>query len=163
VVRLPQPEPDLGAHERALLEELFGGRTLRRLSDLHRKFRHRFERFQAALGEEAVQLGWFTARPDQVQATWTRRGAALAVVDAVLLGLAVWRTQLALVPIPIIVAGLLLWWGARWLPRRTPTGTALARKVAGFRSYLQNPSADLRDAQGEDDSPAGRERGHPDD
>ena len=145
VDRLPQPEPDLGAYERALLDELFGGRTSRRLSDLHRQFRPRFERIRAALGEEAVQLGWFTAPPDQVQATWARRGAALAVVGAVLLGLAVWRTRLALLPIPIIVAGLLLWWGARWMPRRTPTGTALARRVAGFRNYLQSPPADPRE------------------
>jgi len=61
------------------------------------------------------------------------------------LGLAVWRTRLALLPIPIIVAGLLLWWGARWMPRRTPTGTALARRVAGFRNYLQSPPADPRE------------------
>jgi uncharacterized protein (TIGR04222 family) len=146
VVRLPQPEHDLRAYERVLLVQLFGRRTLRRLPDLHRRFRDRFDRVRGALEEEAVQLGWFTAEPGQVQATWARRGAALVVIGAVLLGLAVWRARLALVPIPIIVAGLVVWWGGRWLPRRTPTGTALARRVAGFRSYLQTPWTDPRGA-----------------
>jgi uncharacterized membrane protein YgcG len=146
VVRPPQPEHDLRAYERVLLVQLFGRRTLRRLPDLHRRFRDRFDRVRGALEEEAVQLGWFTAEPGQVQATWARRGAALVVIGAVLLGLAVWRARLALVPIPIIVAGLVVWWGGRWLPRRTPTGTALARRVAGFRSYLQTPWTDPRGA-----------------
>jgi uncharacterized membrane protein YgcG len=146
LVRLQQPGQDLRGYERTLLEELFGSGASRRLSALHRQFRRPFERVRGALLEEVAQLRWFTARPDQVQATWARRGAALTVVGAVLLGLAVWRTRLGLVPIPVVVAGLVLWWGARRLPRRTPTGAALARRVAGFRSHLQTRWADPRGA-----------------
>ncbi|HEV8423894.1 MAG TPA: DUF2207 domain-containing protein [Actinomycetes bacterium] len=141
-----QPHGDLVGYERALLEELFGMGSSHRLSELHQQFHSRFERIRSVLSEEAVQRGWFTARPDQVQAIWARRGAALAVVGAVLLGLAIWRARLALVPIPIVFGGLLLWWGARRMPRRTPTGTELARRVAGFRTYLQSLGADIRGA-----------------
>ena len=39
--------------------------------------------------------------------------------------------------IPVVVAGLLLTVGARWMPQRTAKGTAIARRVGGFRTVIE--------------------------
>ena len=46
-------------------------------------------------------------------------------------------TRLGLVPIPIVVLGLALVLGARWMPRRTATGSMLRDRVLAFRDYLR--------------------------
>jgi uncharacterized membrane protein YgcG len=45
------------------------------------------------------------------------------------------------VPIPAALAGLVLIGGARWMPARTAKGTALARRVAGFRRFIETARA----------------------
>ena len=51
------------------------------------------------------------------------------------------HTHLGLVPIPAALAGLVLIGGARWMPARTAKGTALARRVAGFRTFIRTTAA----------------------
>ena len=46
-------------------------------------------------------------------------------------------TELGLVPIPIVVLGLALVLGARWMPRRTATGSMLRDRVVAFRDHLR--------------------------
>src|SRR5204863_2431122 len=50
-----------------------------------------------------------------------------------------------LIPVPLALAGLALAWGSRWMPRRTPTGTGLVRRVLGFRTYIE--TAEAREAR----------------
>jgi uncharacterized membrane protein len=50
--------------------------------------------------------------------------------------LAKWTT-FGLVGIPVIVAGVVLTVGARWMPSRTAKGTAIARRVGGFRTVIE--------------------------
>ena len=51
------------------------------------------------------------------------------------------RSHLALIPVPVALAGLVLIGGARWMPARTAKGTELARRLLGFRRYLTTAPA----------------------
>ena len=50
--------------------------------------------------------------------------------------LARWTT-FGLAGIPVVLAGILLTVGARWMPSRTAKGTAIARRVGGFRTVIE--------------------------
>jgi uncharacterized membrane protein len=54
----------------------------------------------------------------------------------VTIALARW-THLGLLGIPLVLGGLLLMVGARWMPRRTARGTAMTRRVNGFRRVIE--------------------------
>jgi uncharacterized membrane protein len=45
-------------------------------------------------------------------------------------------TRLALLGIPLVVAGILLIFGAYWMPQRTAKGTAVLRRTEGFRRFI---------------------------
>src|SRR5262249_51417661 len=50
-------------------------------------------------------------------------------------------SHLALIPVPVALAGLVLIGCARWMPVRTAKGTDLARRLLGFRRYLTTTAA----------------------
>jgi hypothetical protein len=50
--------------------------------------------------------------------------------------LARWTT-FGLVGLPVIVAGIILTVGAKYMPSRTAKGTAIARRVGGFRTVIE--------------------------
>ena len=107
-----------------------------KLSELKKRFAVRLGRVQLALYQDAVQRRWFAGRPDKVRGTWQTIGWVVLLAGAGLTALLAWRTHLGLLPIPIALGGLLLAIGARWMPRRTPKGTGLVRRVQGFRTYI---------------------------
>jgi len=161
LVQLERADDDLARYERVLLNGLFLGGEARQyprtgqsaagggtavveeglasvqLSSLRHKFYGRFERTRSALCKDAVRQGWFAVRPDRVRATWARGGAVVAALGALLTVLAAWWTHLGLVPVPVVLVGLALVVGARWMPRRTSKGAELAARVRGFRDYLE--------------------------
>jgi uncharacterized membrane protein len=112
------------------------------LSDLHKQFHHRFELVRSRLCQDAVQRRWFIERPDKVQERWVARGRAVTVGGAALTVLAFWLTHYGLVVIPVLLVGPVLTAGARRMPRRTPVGAELFRRVQGFRAYLQTAGVD---------------------
>jgi Predicted membrane protein (DUF2207) len=143
LVKLKAADNDLLNYERVLLEGLFGSRLGSvQLSDLEKQFYDRFELVRSWLARDAVQRGWFIEQPDKVQQRWVVRGRAVTVVGAVLTVLAAWQTHYGLVALPILLAGLALMLGARRMPRRTPVGAELLRRVNGFRAYLQTAGVD---------------------
>lgn len=100
------------------------------LSNLQVQFRGRAARIRSALYEQAVQ---------QVSA-WL--GVAVAVVGAGLTALLARRSQLGLVQIPIVLAGLALVVAGRRLPKRTRKGEELASRVGSFRAGLDRARVD---------------------
>jgi uncharacterized membrane protein YgcG len=143
LVKRKPADNDLLDYERVLLEGLFAspGRIVQ-LSDLDKQFYDRFKLVRSRLCREAVQRGWFTERPDKVKQRWVVRGRVVTVVGAVLTALAASTTHYGLVALPILLAGLTLVIGARRMPRRTPVGVELLRRVNGFRAYLQTAGVD---------------------
>lgn len=157
LVKLKQPDDVLLTYERKLVNALFEtpeaeeegadgaaqstaqaerGLVTVRLSSLRRHFASRLRRVEDALYEDAVDRRWFAGRPDRVRGTWAKWGWLLFVSGAGLTGLAAARSHLGLLPAPVALAGLVLAWGSRWMPRRTPKGTGLVRRVLGFRTYI---------------------------
>jgi uncharacterized membrane protein YgcG len=148
LVKLKAADKDLLRYERVLLDGLFvsHGRAEDAqavwLSDLEKDFYHQSRLVRSGLYQDAVQRGWFTDQPDKVQQRWLRRGRAVTVVGAALTALAAWLTHLGLVALPVLLAGPALMVGARWMPRRTPVGAELFRRVSSFRAYLQTAGVD---------------------
>lgn len=135
--RTDRLDGDLLTYERTLLSGLFKDGNDPSLSSLKRTFSERLGKVEDELYTDAVKRGWFVKRPDKVRASWHGRGALLFIAGLVLtLALAKWTT-FALVGIPVAVAGLILTVGARWMPSRTAKGTAIARRVGGFRTVIE--------------------------
>jgi hypothetical protein len=116
-----------------------------KLSSLRKHFYTRMRRVQEALYRDAVRRKWFAGRPDKVRSTWGRWGWLLFGVGAGAMVLVAATTHFGLLAVPLAIGGLVLIWGSHLMPRRTPKGTGLIRRVLGFRTYIE--TAESREAQ----------------
>jgi uncharacterized membrane protein YgcG len=107
------------------------------MSTLNTEFGDRYSSVEEALYAEAIRRGWFTNRPDRASRNALWIGTLVACAGVALAAVAAASTRFGLVPVPIVVLGLALVIGARWMPRRTATGTALRDRVLAFRDYLR--------------------------
>jgi len=137
LIRQPAPGDELITYERMLLDRLFSTGEEVKLSELKNTFASKLKEVQESLYSDAVRRRWFVGRPDRIRGIWLAVGfGALLVGGAVTFALARW-THLGLLGIPLVLGGLLLTVGARWMPRRTAKGTALVRRVNGFRRVIE--------------------------
>jgi hypothetical protein len=112
-----------------------------KLSALRKRFGIRLRRIQNALYDDVVKRRWFAGRPDKIRARWHTIGFLILGAGIGLIWFAAATSHLALIPIPVALAGLGLTWAARWMPRRTAKGTGLVRRVLGFRTYIETAEA----------------------
>jgi uncharacterized membrane protein YgcG len=166
LVRLKDADGDLLRYERLLFEGMFGegddvakeddldhdeaapsasGLEAVRLSALRKRFATRLRQVQDALYQDGVQRRWFAGRPDKVRGTWQAAGWVVFLAGAGLTAILAWKTHLGLLPVPIALGGMVLAIGGRWMPRRTPRGTGLVRRVQGFRMYIA--TAEVQESQ----------------
>jgi uncharacterized protein (TIGR04222 family) len=143
LVRQPAPGDELLTYERMLLDRLFGSGDEVKLSQLKNTFASKLKEVEESLYADAVRRRWFLMRPDRVRATWVGIGLAALVAAGGLTFVLVRWTHAALLAIPLVVAALALLVVARWMPRRTAKGTALARRVAGFRRVIETAETHL--------------------
>ncbi len=141
LVKLKEPDDGLFRYEKVLMDGLFEDGDQVELSDLKKKFVARLKKVQEALYSDMVKRRWFPERPDKVRQRWVVRGVLVLMLGAGLIWLAAWKTTFGLVPIPIVLAGLLLLLGANEMPRRTAKGTGMVRRVRGFRTYIETAEA----------------------
>jgi uncharacterized protein (TIGR04222 family) len=136
LIRLREPDDDLRAYERMLLDAIFETGAQVNVSDLKDRFAARLDRVERALSNDAVRRGWFPERPERVSARWVGRGLGLTVVGGVITyALARW-THLGLLGLPVVVSGLAMAGLAPRMPARTARGTAMLRRVRGFRRVI---------------------------
>jgi uncharacterized protein (TIGR04222 family) len=129
------------AYERALIDGLFRDGNDVTVSSLRTTFVARLSTVQDDLYDDAVTRGWFGVRPDKVRTTWKGRGVLLTLAGAALVfALARW-THLGLLGLPILLAGLLLTIEAHRMPARTAKGTAMLRRIRGFRTVIEKAEA----------------------
>jgi uncharacterized membrane protein YgcG len=135
--RLPDPEGDhLLPYEKKLRDGLFEEGDQVELSDLRKKFAERLQKVKDVLYDDMVSRRWFLRRPDRVRQTWAVIGVlALSAGIAMTIVLA-YFTKLGLLGIPFVIGGLLLLIGANRMPARTAKGTAMTRRVNGFRVVI---------------------------
>jgi uncharacterized membrane protein len=86
---------------------------------------------------EMTARGWYAARPDRVRLHWGIISAAVLCISLGAEVAAIIATDLALVPLPLVLAGLVLIAMVRKMPVRTAVGNEVASQARGFRSYLQ--------------------------
>ena len=141
LVKLKEPDDELLRYEKVLLDGVFEDGNEVELSGLKKQFVARLQKVQEALYADMVKRRWFPERPDKVRQRWVVRGVLLLMLGAGLTWLAASKTHYGLVPIPIVLAGLLLLLGANRMPRRTAKGTGMVRRLRGFQTYIETAEA----------------------
>ena len=136
LIRLEKGETELLSYEKQLLEGLFRDGNEIKVSELKTTFAARLHGVEESLYKDAMRQKWFRARPDQVRTRWAGRGALLAVAGGVATFVLARWTHWGLVGIPLILAGLALALMARRMPARTAKGTAMLRRIRGFRRVI---------------------------
>jgi uncharacterized membrane protein YgcG len=137
LTRLPRGTDELLPYERLLLDGLFEEATEVELSDLRKRFAARLQKVKEELYKDVVQRKWFVRRPDRIRATWVGIGVAALLVGIGATTVLAWFTKLGLLGIPLIVGGIVLLIGAKRMPARTARGTAMTRRVWGFRHVIE--------------------------
>ncbi len=135
-------DDELLPYERDLFNSIFEGRDEVALSDMRDTFHGDLVRIEGKLYDDSVAHGWFAKRPDKVRSKWLVLGILISVVGAAAVGLAAGFTHAGLVPVPILLAGLVLTAGHRWTPARTAKGSAALSQILGFRRYIETAEAD---------------------
>jgi predicted membrane protein DUF2207 len=137
LVRLEHDQAGLLPYEASLLSGLFedGGEVT--LSSLRRTFSARLQKVERGLYADAMKRKWFRGRPDKLRALWQGIGwGVLALAGGLTYVLARW-THFGLVGITALAVGLVFVLGSRWMPSRTATGTAMLRRIRGFRTVIE--------------------------
>jgi uncharacterized protein (TIGR04222 family) len=136
LIRLEKKEIELLPFERKLLDGLFRDGNEVKVSELKTTFAERLHGVERSLYEDAMREKWFRTRPDHVRTRWASRGVLLTVVGGGLTFVLARWTHWGLVGIPLILAGVALALMARWMPARTAKGTAMLRRIRGFRRVI---------------------------
>jgi uncharacterized protein (TIGR04222 family) len=136
LVRLEADDSVLRPYERLLLGGLFRDGDETTLSSLRTTFAERLSRVEDSLYVDAQQQGWFTTRPDKVRARWRLIGFGLTVLGIVATIVLAKGTHLGLVGLATLVVGLVFLFGAGRMPARTAKGTAMLRRIRGFRQVI---------------------------
>jgi uncharacterized membrane protein YgcG len=136
-------EDELLPYEKKLVSSLFQGRGDDvELSDLRQKFANRLVKVQEELYEDAMNNGWFLGRPDRIRTGAGCLGFAVFLLGVgILVPLMIW-TKFALLAIPIIIVGIVLFLYRGRMPRRSAKGYGLVRRVKGFREFIETSEKD---------------------
>ena len=137
LIKLEESEAGLLTYERRLLNALFRDGTEVTISELRNTFAARLEGVEESLYVDVVNRGWFRSRPDKVRSTWQARGVVVLILGAALTFVLARWTHWGLLGIPLILGGLLLVIFAKRMPARTASGTAMLRRVRGFRRVIE--------------------------
>lgn len=133
LVRRNPADTALTAYERAVLDALLPSDRIRvsEVSTVDTKL------IRDALYADVVARNWFTHRPDRERTRWAITGAALTVLGIAATVVLALTAGHALIGLALIIGGLALILGARWMPARTRRGSILVQQVRGLLTYLR--------------------------
>jgi uncharacterized membrane protein YgcG len=137
LIRLEKPTDELIPYEGTLLDGVFESGNEVLLSDLKKTFAAKLQEVKDALYKDVVDHRWFLKRPDRVRQTWTAIGILSLILGIASLVVLMVFTHAALLGLPLVLGGLLMVAGAHRMPRRTARGTAMTRRVNGFRRVIE--------------------------
>jgi uncharacterized membrane protein YgcG len=119
-----------------VLEGLFRDGNDTTLSALRTTFAERLAKVEDSLYADAREQGWFTMRPDRVRIRWRLLGLGLTVLGIAITVVLAATTHLGLIGLAALVVGLVFLFGAGRMPSRTAKGTAMLRRVRGYRRVI---------------------------
>jgi Predicted membrane protein (DUF2207) len=134
------PDDALTGYERAVWRALLGDAPEVSLSALRGR-RLDLSGVREELYAGVVRRQWFARRPDHERTRWMLAGvvlAALGVAATVVLALTIGH---ALLGLAVVIGGLGLALGARFMPARTRRGSVLVQQVRGLLGYLRGTDA----------------------
>lgn len=135
LTKLKAPDDQLKPYEKHLMNGLLKGDSVL-LSELRNHFATCMNKVEKELVDDGMKQGWFTRRPDSVRSKFATVGVVLFIVGVGLtVALTVW-THAALLGIPVIILGALVAVGSRFAPAHAAKGSALLRRVNGFRRFI---------------------------
>lgn len=148
--RAPSSER-LEPYEKALLDNLFKGSSVRRSKELRKaKFQNVLPNARTGLYDSVVKKGWFKSNPTTAQIAPAVLGGLLILV-AIGLGLLASGLGWSLVAIPVAVFGIGLIAMSGKFRKRTATGSAYLAQAKGFELYLRTAEKDtLKFEEGQD-------------
>ncbi|WP_165960599.1 DUF2207 family protein [Actinocrispum wychmicini] len=92
---------------------------------------------RAAMYSDVVAREWFKRRPDRARSLWMWIGAGLAVVGAALTVVLAVTVGNALLGLAVVIAGVAVALGTRFMPSRTKRGGVLVAQVRALVQYLR--------------------------
>ena len=125
-------------YEEHLLRKLFETGPVVELSSLKNKFAKHLQEVTKRIYADAVERGWFTRRPDHVRVLWLALGMGVTTVGAIVTFLLATNTSLGLLGLPLILAGIVLSVGSKWMPRRTALGHGVYKRILGFEEFIEH-------------------------
>ena len=135
--KLKDADADLLGYEASLLNRLFDEGSTVDMSDLKNEFYKDLAKVKDMLYTQVVSEDkFFPKNPETVRNYHMVGGIVIIVVGvglAILLGNAIGAAVLG---IPVILAGLLVLLFSGKMPRRTPAGREMYRRILGFREYM---------------------------
>jgi uncharacterized protein (TIGR04222 family) len=136
LVRTDADDGTLLPYERMLLDGLFRDGPETTLSALRTTFAQRLSKVEDSLYADARDQGWFAIRPDRVRLRWRLLGFGLTLLGVVITVVLAATTHLGLIGLAAVLVGLVFWFGAGRMPARTAKGTAMLRRVRGYRRVI---------------------------
>jgi len=123
-------------YEERLKNALFETGDTVKLSALKNKFHDDLAGVKSDLYSEAMGLKLFAGNPDTVRNAYRVAGVVIAVGGGLIAyGLGKWWGG-GLIGVPVVAGGVLLFFLAPLMPRRTAQGQLLYRRCLGFRLYM---------------------------
>lgn len=132
----------LQRYEEILHNGLFAGGDVVLLSDLKDTFASKLKKVQDALYVDAMDRRWFARSPQATRAKWIVIGIVVVALGVALTVAAAAFTSFGLVPLPIVLAGLLLMALSGRMPHRTPAGTGTLIRTLGFKRFIDESERD---------------------
>ncbi len=136
LVRLQADDSVLLPYERLLLDGVFRDGDDTTLSSLRTTFAERLAKVEESLYVDAQQQGWFAVRPDKIRTRWRLIGFGLTLLGGALTIALAATTHLGLIGLGALLVGLVFLIGAKRMPARTAKGTAMLRRIRGFRQVI---------------------------
>jgi uncharacterized protein (TIGR04222 family) len=138
LVQVRKPDERLRPYEQTLLDGIFksGERPEVKLSDLRNTFASKLHEVEGQLYDDAMEHGWFVRRPDKVRRFWVAMGVLASIVGIAVLIVLIIKSHVALLGVPVAVAGVLLLGVAHWMPRRTAKGYGVLQRTRGFKRFI---------------------------
>lgn len=128
-------------YEETLLDGLFADDQEVKVSDLPEDFFSAYTEVRKEMYADAVRNKLFPVSPDKTRSIWLGWGLLLLVVSGAVFGLLLAFSTFAAVAVPLLLAGIVLVVGHRWMPHRTPKGSQLLARALGFREFIRTAEA----------------------